>query len=299
MALRAVKPEQIVKRLKMFMYGPRNVGKSIAALQFPNAVIFDLEKGTENYAKTIARSGSVVLQTSSPQEIEEEVRKLMTEKHPYKTVILDPLTEYYGGVQELWGKIFSKYAKNQKESDLQDWGARYWGRVKAQHKSFLRMLKKLDMNVIVTAHQKDIYGDNMKKIGVGPDSEKSDEYVFDLVFQLENPSGKIDGKRIARRMKERAEIGEWKFPEEFEWSYENFCKFYGSDVIEKESVPLVLATPERIRKINALLDIVRVESDEIAAWFKRADVDSWEEMTDDVAGKIQAHLEKKLETVKA
>jgi hypothetical protein len=41
---------------------------------------------------------------------------------------------------------------------------------------------QLDMNLIITSHQKDIYGSNMQKIGIGPDSMKGDEYVFDYVY---------------------------------------------------------------------------------------------------------------------
>jgi flagellar biosynthesis GTPase FlhF len=46
MALRAKKPEAVEKRLKLFMYGPAGVGKTTAAIQFPNAYIIDCEKGT-------------------------------------------------------------------------------------------------------------------------------------------------------------------------------------------------------------------------------------------------------------
>jgi len=44
--LRARKPEAVVKRLKMFMFGPAGVGKTTAAIQFPNSYIIDAERGT-------------------------------------------------------------------------------------------------------------------------------------------------------------------------------------------------------------------------------------------------------------
>ena len=45
-ALRAKKPEAVTKRLKLFMFGPAGVGKTTAAIQFPNSYIIDCEKGT-------------------------------------------------------------------------------------------------------------------------------------------------------------------------------------------------------------------------------------------------------------
>ena len=43
MALRARKPEAVTKRLKLFMFGPAGVGKTTAAIQFPNSYIIDCE----------------------------------------------------------------------------------------------------------------------------------------------------------------------------------------------------------------------------------------------------------------
>ena len=63
-ALRARKPEAVTKRLKLFMFGPAGVGKTTAAIQFPNSYIIDCERGAENYDKLITQSGSAVFQTN-------------------------------------------------------------------------------------------------------------------------------------------------------------------------------------------------------------------------------------------
>ena len=75
MALRARKPEAVQKRLKLFMFGPAGVGKTTAAIQFPNSYIIDCERGTENYDKIIARSNSVVYQTVDVHEVTAEVKR--------------------------------------------------------------------------------------------------------------------------------------------------------------------------------------------------------------------------------
>lgn len=290
MPLKAQKPESIEKRLKLFMFGPAGVGKTTASIMFPNAVIIDMERGTENYANTISKSGSVVFQTTNPDDVKSEIKTLLTEKHPYKTLIIDPVTSLYNGVQEKWTRIFEKHATSEKQAELQDFGMRFWGRVKSEYKTIQRLLMALDMNVIITSHQKDIYGTGMTKVGVGPDSMKGDEYFFDYVFQLDN----VKGKRMANTIKERAEIGHSKFPETFEWSYANFLKYYGSNVIERESKPIQLASAEQVIKIQQLLGVVKIDDEDVSAWFNKAGVDSWNEMKADDIEKCIAFIEKKL-----
>ena len=90
--LRARKPEVVTKRLKLFMFGPAGVGKTTAAIQFPNSYIIDAERGTENYDKLITASGSSVFQTTDVNEVVQEVKALLTEKHDFRTLVIDPIT---------------------------------------------------------------------------------------------------------------------------------------------------------------------------------------------------------------
>lgn len=294
MALRAVKPEAKEKRLKMFVYGSAGIGKTTAAIQFPSAYIIDTERGTDEYAKSINRAGSVVFQSNSFDEVFKEVKELLTTKHEFRTLIIDSITPLYQAVQDKWSVIFEKYAKSEKEAEVQDFGFRYWARVKSDFKKFQRMLIALDMNVVITAHQKDMYGGNMQKIGVTFDSMKGEDYLYDFVFRLEK---KAD-KRMAVTVKERSEINEQRFPAEFEWSYDAFKKFYGAETIERASVPTPLATPEQVEKVKALLSVVRIEDGEVLSWWNKAGVESWEEMKSIEIEKVLAFLNKKLEALK-
>ncbi len=294
MALKGKSPEQLEKRLKLFVFGEAGVGKTTAALQFPNAYIIDTEKGTENYVATIKKSGSAVFQSNNFDDIREEIRSLLTEKHPYKTLIIDPITQVYNAVQEKWQRIFDKYTEG-KNKEIQDYGPRFWGKVKSDFKSLQRMILSLDMNVIITSHQKILYGENMTRLGETYDSIKGEDYVYDLVFQLV----KVADKRYAYSKKERAEIGQNKFPERFEWSYENFCKLYGKDAIEREAKPVAMATAEQVERAKKLIEVVKIEDDTVAKWFNKAEVDSWDEMTEEkIVGCIK-FMEKKLNDLKA
>src|SRR5438552_11151155 len=93
--LRAKKPEAVAKRLKLFMFGPAGVGKTTAAIQFPASYIIDAERGTENYDKLITGSGGAVFHTTDMNEVLVEVKELLTEKHEYRTLVIDPIATLY------------------------------------------------------------------------------------------------------------------------------------------------------------------------------------------------------------
>ena len=288
--LKATSPEKVEKRLKMLVYGPAGVGKTTAVIQFPQAYIIDTEKGTSLYSDSINKAKSVVLQTLNPDDIKEDLHALLTEKHSYKTLIIDPITQVYNSTQEKWTRVFEKYSKTEKEGEIQDFGMRYWGKVKSDFKGLQRLMLALDMNVIVTSHQKDVYGTGFSKIGVTFDSMRGDDYFFDFVFQVERKNGDL----IAKTIKERAELGKQRFPAEFTWSYDNFKKFYGAQIIEKEATPIAMATKEEVARVKKLIEIVKVDDETITKWFTKADVETWEEMTFETIRKCIEFLEKKI-----
>jgi hypothetical protein len=291
MPLRAKKPETIEKRLKMMLYGPAGVGKTTAAIQFPSSYIIDMEKGCDHYASTIQGSQSVLFQTTNPDDVKQELKTLLTEKHEFKTLVLDPITILYGALQEKWTRLFEQYTNSTKSSDLQDFGPRFWARVKSEYKSIVRMLLALDMNVIVVSHQKDLWGEDMKKLGTGPDSMRGDDYIFDYVFQLTKDG---TGKRMAVTKKERAEIGKTKFPETFAWDYKNFLAFYGQEQLERSATPVQLATADQVAALTHLLSVVKVDDDFQEKAFTKYDVDSWDELTQEQIQKAIDYLNKKL-----
>jgi hypothetical protein len=289
---KAKTPEPQNKRVKMMIFSTAGLGKTTASIGWPKAVIIDMEHGTDNYHETIIGNGSIVLHTTNPDEVKDEIKTMLTEKHDYRTIVIDPVTILYQAIQEKWTRIFSKYADTEKATELQDFGFRYWAKVKSDYKAIMRMLLACDMNVILTAHQKDLYGEGMKKVGFGSDSMKGDEHIFDYVFQLVMDA---KGRRIAITKKERAEIGKPKFPAEFEWSYKNFIVYYGKDALERESTPIPLATHEQVAKVKELLGIVKVEESFETDCLTKADVDNWEEMTSDKIQKAIDFLTKKLQ----
>lgn len=289
---KAKPPEPQKKRVKMMVFSAPGLGKTTASIQWPKAVIIDMEHGTDNYSESILKNGGIVLHTTNPDEVRDEIKTLLTEKHDYRTIVIDPVTILYQAIQEKWTRIFSKYADTEKATELQDFGFRYWAKVKSDYKSIMRMLLACDMNVILTAHQKDVYGEGMKKVGFGSDSMKGDEHIFDYVFQLVMDA---KGRRTAITKKERAEIGKAKFPQEFEWSYKNFLVYYGQEALERESTPVPLASVEQVGEVKRLLSIVKVDPEFEAECLTKADVDDWADMTAEKIQKTIDFLNKKKE----
>src|SRR5687767_6507172 len=194
MALRARQPEAVNKRLKLFMFGPAGVGKTTAAIQFPNSYIIDCERGTENYDKLITESGSVVFQTTDMHEVIAEVKALLTERHDYRTLVIDPITTVYNDLLE---KCELKVGT--------DFG-RHYGEANKIMTPLANLIIALDMNVVVTAHSKKEYGETLRVLGHTFDGWRQLDYWFDLVIEL----GKKGKKRFAKVVKTRVD----SFPDE-------------------------------------------------------------------------------------
>src|SRR3954462_7384343 len=279
--LRARKPEPTTKRLKFFMFGPAGVGKTTAAIQFPNSYIIDAERGTENYDKLITASGSSVFQTTDVNEVLQEVKSLLTEKHDFRTLVIDPITPIFNDLLDK--------CEMQVGSDF----GRHYGAANKTMKRLANLIMSLDMNVVVTAHAKPEYGQNLAKIGYTFDGWKQLDYWFDLVVEL----GKRGKKRFAKVVKTRLD----SFPDEdvFEWNYDSIKRRYDVAMLEKEATAVKLAGPEQVREIKDLLSLVRLPEGTVDKWFAKAGVDLWEDMPTDVVQKCIEFVKGRLPTMTA
>jgi len=260
--LRARKPEAVTKRLKLFMFGPAGVGKTTAAIQFPNSYIIDCEKGAENYDKLIAESNSVLFQTTDINEVIQEVKALLTEKHDFRTLVIDPITTIYNDLLE---KCEAQVGS--------DWGRHYAAANKTM-KRLANLIMALDMNVVITAHAKKEYGQNLAVVGQTFDGWKQLDYWFDLVVELaKSKKGKGRHAKVAK-----TRLEEFPDQEMFEWSYDAIKKRYDINQLEREANTVRLATQDQVGEIHSLLSIVRLPEGTVEKWFAKAGVDTWEDM---------------------
>ncbi len=273
MALRGKKPEAIEKRLKVFFYGAAGVGKTTAAVQFPKPYLIDTERGAENdqYVKMLEKSGGAIFQTTDFEELIDEIKSLLTEKHDYRTVIIDPLTTLYNDLLDKSAKLLKETSKD-KDATGTEFG-RHYTEANKQMKHLMKLLLRLDMNVIITSHAKNEYSDNMKVLGQTFDCYKKLDYLFDLVFEVQ----KRGKERVGIVKKSRIEsFGDG---EQFPFNYDTIAEKYGRHILEREATQEVLATQEQVTKIKYLIDLLKIPEETTGKWLDKVNAETFDEMT--------------------
>lgn len=277
MALRGVKPQAIEKRLKLLLYGPAGCGKTTACLGFPRPYHIDTERGAENeqYVKLLDSGGGAYYFTTDPDELISEVTSLLSEKHDYRTLNIDPLTVIYN---DLLDKAAAEVGT--------DFG-RHKGPADRKIKHLLALLLRLDMNVIITSHAKpkwerakDSKGkDTVIENGLTFDCYGRLDYLFDLVIEV----SKRGKERVGKVIKTRIEA----FPEgdTFPFSYSEIARRYGAEILEKQAVPQALATAEQVAELERLIKALHIAGDVTAKWLDKAGAETWAEMPADAIGK--------------
>jgi len=275
--------------IKQLLFGPSGVGKTWFALSFPKPYYIDTEGGADlaHYQKRLAGAGGVYM---GPNEgtldfdtVIGQMQALATEKHDYRTLIIDSVT-----------KLYQTCIANEAErlGDKDAFGASKKPAV-ANMRRMISWAMRLDMNVLFVAHETNEWGLNPKsgqreEIGKLPDIFDKLIYELDLTLHLQ----KRGPQRIAIVRKSRL-LG---FPESdtFPLEYAEFAARYGKDFIEAESKPIVLASAEQVAEITRLLDVVKLAEGEFEKLLTKASADSIQELNEDQAAKTLAWLNKKI-----
>lgn len=257
------------------LFGEPKVGKTTAAVQFPNAYLIDCERGAENdsYVKNMEASNTLYLSTSDYDEIYKEVVALQTEKHDRKTLIIDPLTTVYNNLLDREASRLSS-----KEDPTGTSFSRHKQTPDRLMKRLFTQIMRLDMNVIITSHSKSKWekvGKEVVENGRTFDCYNKLDYIFDLVLELKKRGDKRFATVRYSRMQE-----EGRFPdnEEFEWSYNALADRYGRSAIEGEVVTVEFATPEQVETIKRLIAQLGKETDYVEKVLTKAQANSYAEV---------------------
>lgn len=276
MALRGVKPTKVEKRLKALFFGEAGSGKTTAAIQFPSPYLIDTERGATNdaYVKKLADAGGAYFFTCDFDEMVQEVTALLSDKHPYKTVIIDPLTVLYN---DLLDKSAKKLATREDPSGTAF--GRHKGEADRKVKHLLNLLLRLDMNVIITSHAKMMWGDGMVKLGMTYDCYAKLDYLFDLVFEVQKRGQQRVG--IVKKTRHQG------FPEAdvFPFSYGEISSRYGAAILEKEAKPEQLASPEQVAELAGMVSVLKIPQEAVDKWLDKAEAASFSEMPADSIAK--------------
>jgi hypothetical protein len=278
MGLRGVSPEKVVKRLKALFYGNAGVGKTTAAINFPKPYLIDTEKGATNdqYVETLRKSEGAIFQTTDFDEMIKEIKALRSEKHEFKTLIIDPMTMLYNDLLDKSAiKVGTEFGKHYNEANK-------------KMKNLVNILLNLDMNVIITAHSKNEYGNNMAVLGQTFDCYKKLDFLFDLVFEIK----KMGKERVGVIKKSRIET----FPdgETFPFSYPEIAKRYGIDILEKEAVSESLANIEQVSELIRLIDLIKVPEETYQKWLDKNNAETFNDMTEECIKKCIEYLNSKI-----
>lgn len=199
---------QVKKKAKVLVYGEPGSGKTAFALSWPQAVVFDLEGGTDLYAPGLklhwgAIPPYTVIRTKNPDELVAAINWLRTDAgKTYQTVVIDPVTVLWMILQDVGQTAAeARAARNGRGTDDVMLTPRDWGRIKAVYRRAMVDLVNLPINVVMTAHQADIMeqrrdqrgNETQVKVGEKPDAEKKTGYWPDIVVKLAATGGQFYG----------------------------------------------------------------------------------------------------------
>lgn len=245
------------RRWKGLVYGAFGTRKTRFCLSLPKPVVIDMEKGTTMYGDEFRFK---VLHAVTANKVMEAINFLLTQEHDFATLVIDPITIYWEALQDKWNNIFlnRKRTGAGHKIDFYEFQASDWYQIKGELKLLCRKLTMLDMNVILTAHEKDEYskaeGKVMTRTGnVIPDCEKKIAHLFDTVLRFVLDE---DGDTIIHTKKARTD--KTMLPKEFRLDGGTFFKCTG--ISGEKSVPTKMITGKQVSEINTL-EVVLISQD--------------------------------------
>ena len=282
MPLRGKKAVVEKARPKVVFFGEAGVGKTYMSLQFPKPYYIDTEEGMKykQYVELLNKGGGAQFKSTDFDEILREVKALLTEKHDYKTLVIDSISKLYNNMATEAALELAK-REGAKNPD----GTAFSGHMKkaqTKFKELFLLLQRLDMNIVLIAHSKA----NWKQGEcVGTTFDFHDKLAYDLDLTLEITCfGKT--KRTATVIKSR--MLEFEKLSTFDFTYENFAKMYGKQYIDKDAEPEELATQEQVTELRKWIEKLSIGEKVTNKWLDKAKASKFEEME---KSKIQACID--------
>lgn len=271
---------------KILIYGASGVGKTFTSMDFPKCYYLDTEGGAsrKHYTDKLKASGGVYFGIDQGSQIFdnviEEVKTLATESHEFRTLVLDSGSKIYDLARQAAAeKGGDDYGRDKKEANK-------------PARRLMSWLQRIDMTVIIICHEVPLWGIDNKgersQIGVTFDAWPKLNYELDLALNIQ----KTGPRRFARVTKSRL----LEFPEEsnFDWSYEEFAKRYGKEIIERQTKTIELISVEQLAEIKRLLDLVKLPEDWLDKTLTKAAVEELSELNSDQATKTITFLKARL-----
>ncbi len=283
MALKGRKPEDIKRsKPKFILSGESGVGKTMFMLDFPKPFVIDCEAGAvePQYVDKMKKVGASYMGKEDGSQdfktVIETLKELATTKHEYQTLVIDSFSKLYNLTaaiaEETVGNVYAadKKAAQKPTRQLQVW------------------MDRLDMTIALVAHSKAEWKSGQPTGKTTWDGW--DKLTYDLNLWIELVQ---TGKRrdiVVRKSRIEGFILGNSYPAE----YETFSKLYGSEVINKPSEQITLATSEQVAQAKHLVEVFNISEDDQKKALKKYDVEEWTELSGEEIQKIIDGLKSKL-----
>ena len=169
------------------------------------------------YVENINNNKGALFSTRKFNDLAQELVALSSVEHPYETLVIDSITPIYDDLVEEERERIKKEGRKFAISEE-------YKVANSRFKKMVWLLLDLPMNVVITAHAKKEYGENMNVIGTTFDGYKKFAFMFDLVLE----SVLRKGKRVAIVKKSR--VLDLEPDQEFEFSFQEFSKIYSKEI---------------------------------------------------------------------
>lgn len=210
------KPNSRKKGLKILVYGPTGVGKTLFALSFPKIVDVDTEDGAGWYEGTEKGKNLLnILDTQSYDDLEELLDDLEDNDGEFETLVIDSETKIYENIQEALQAVEENRA-SRKGRDVLDANisVRSWGKIKqlaSRLQNAKLRLASQGVNIVSIAQSADVMedagGGQRVKIGEKPDMAKKAPFDYDVILRLLVKDGKYYGV-VEKDRTNTVELGE-------------------------------------------------------------------------------------------
>lgn len=276
-------------KTKQLIFGPSGVGKTWYALSYPKPYYLDTEGGADllHYQERLKTAGGVYMGpadgTLDFATVIDEIKTLATETHGYETLIIDSITKLFQTcIAQEADRLGDKDAFGASKKPAIAWMRR-----------LVAWLSRLDMNVVLIAHETSEWGKDDKtgqRVEIGKMADVWDKLIYELHLTLW--CQKRGPQRVAIVRKSRLT----GFPEgeSFKLEFGAFAERYGKDFIDAPAKPIVLATADQVTEINRLLGIVKVTEEEITKLLTKAGAENFAELNESQAASTINWLTKKI-----
>jgi hypothetical protein len=228
------------------------------------------------------KNGGHIVSLNDMSDIINEVKELLSTKHNYKTLVIDSISVPCGHLANL--EVDRLVKASVKPIEGTEFGSNV-AKPKRLTYHLGMLLARLDMNVIVTAHEKAKF-EGAQEVGKIPDVSDKLAYLLGTTIHIQNAGGKRIGRIIKSRYTELTD-GE---SINLDNGYETLKSRFGEDVFLREAILEKLCTKEQLSEISRLATLRRIPEETQQKWLTKFSSNSFQEISEINAQKIIVHL---------